>query len=122
MTAKGEQLFAFVLLIAGLAIGVVCYAALTPEKPEEPVRIMLKATAGKVLLDHKTHAAEDGYGVGCEDCHHEEQDETMSCSGEDCHGPESDPTRANAFHMNCQGCHEEVGAGPVECATCHVMS
>jgi hypothetical protein len=122
MTAKAEQFFAFGLLIASLVIGVVCFGALAPEKPEEPVRIMLKSTAGKILLDHKTHAAEDGYGLACDDCHHEEQEGTMSCSGEDCHGPESDPTRGNAFHMNCKGCHEDAGAGPVECAACHVMS
>ena len=36
MTAKGEQLFAFGLFIVCLVIGVVCFAALAPEKPEEP--------------------------------------------------------------------------------------
>jgi hypothetical protein len=120
MTAKAEQVFAFGLLIACLVIGVVCFAALAPEKPEEPVRIMLKSTAGKILLDHKAHANE--YDAACDDCHHEEQDESMSCSGEDCHNAESDPSRGNAFHMNCIGCHEEAGAGPTECAACHVMS
>ena len=50
----------------------------------------------------------------------QQQEDTMSCSGEDCHGPNSDPTLADAMHMNCKGCHEGVG-GPVECGACHVM-
>lgn len=115
-------MFAFGLLVVCLVIGVVSYAAFAPEKPEEPVRIMLKSTAGKILLDHKTHAADDGYGVSCDSCHHEEQEDGMSCSGEYCHGPESDLTRGDALHMNCIGCHEDIGAGPVECAACHIMS
>lgn len=122
MTAKGEQVFAFGLLVICLVIGVVCFAAFAPEKPEEPVRIMLKSTAGKILFDHRTHATDDGYGVACDTCHHEQQEGTMSCSGEDCHGPESDPTLSDAMHTRCKGCHEEVGAGPVECTACHVMS
>jgi hypothetical protein len=44
----------------------------------------------------------------------------MGCSGPDCHGPDSEPTRADAFHTNCRGCHEENGAGPVECSSCHL--
>jgi hypothetical protein len=45
----------------------------------------------------------------------------MSCSGEDCHGPEADVSRGDALHGNCKGCHDDSGAGPVECAECHVM-
>jgi hypothetical protein len=121
MSSKSEQAFAFGLAAILLVVGVICYAAFSQETPEEPVRLMFKTTAGKVLFDHKTHTAEDGYGLACDDCHHEEQDESSSCSGEDCHGPDSEPTRADAVHTNCKGCHEEGGAGPVECAACHVM-
>ncbi len=121
MTSKGEQLFAFGLALACLVVGIVCYAACPQEKPEEPVRIMFQSTAGKILFDHKNHTADEGYGVACDDCHHEEQDESSSCSGEDCHNSESDPTRGSALHTNCKGCHEDGGAGPVECAACHVM-
>lgn len=122
MTAKGEQIFALALVVVCFVVGVVCFAAFPPEKPEEPVRIMFKTTAGKVLFDHKTHVSEEGYGIACDDCHHDTQDETMSCSGEDCHGPQSEPTRSDALHTRCRGCHEEGGAGPVECTACHVMS
>jgi len=119
MTPKGEQSLASALAAILLVVGVVCYAGFQQETPEEPVRLMFKTTAGKVLFDHKTHTVE--YDAACDDCHHEEQDDTMSCSGEDCHGPDSDPKRGDALHTNCKGCHEEMGAGPVECAACHVL-
>ncbi|NVM21697.1 MAG: cytochrome c3 family protein [Desulfobacterales bacterium] len=121
MTSKNEQLLALVLTAILLVVGVVCYAAFPTKTPEEPVRIMFKTTAGKVLFDHKTHTADAGYGIACDDCHHEEQDESKSCSGEDCHSPDSEPKRSDAFHANCKGCHEDGKAGPVECAACHVM-
>ncbi len=121
MTSKNEQVLAFALAAALLVVGIVCYAAFPQATPEEPVRLIFKTTAGKVLFDHKTHMADEGYGVACDDCHHEQQEDSMSCSGEDCHGPDSDPKRADALHTNCKGCHEEGGAGPVECAACHVL-
>jgi hypothetical protein len=118
MTSKGEQAFAFALAAILLVVGVVCYAGFSQETPEEPVRIMFKTTAGKVLFDHKTHAADAGYGVACDDCHHE-GDEPVSCT--ECHGSDTDVTLSDAIHGNCKGCHEENEAGPVECAACHVM-
>ena len=121
MTSKGEQAFAFALAAILLVVGVVCYAGFSQKSPAEPVRLMFKTNAGKILFDHKTHSDDAGYGIACDDCHHEEQEGTSSCSGEDCHGPDSDPKRGDALHMNCKGCHEESGAGPVECAACHVM-
>lgn len=121
MTSKNEQVLAFALGAVLLLVGIVCYAAFPQETPEEPVRLMFKTTAGKVLFDHKTHMADEGYGVACDDCHHEEQEDSSSCSGEDCHGPDSDVTISDAIHGKCKGCHEEGGAGPVECAACHVM-
>ena len=121
MTSKNEQTLAFALAAVLLVVGVICYAACPVEPPEEPVRIMFKSTAGSILFDHKIHTADGGYGIACDDCHHEEQDESKSCNGEDCHGPDSDPKRGDALHANCKGCHEDSGAGPVECSACHVM-
>ncbi len=121
MTSKNAQTLALALAAVLLVVGVVCYAALPAKTPEEPVRLMLKTTAGSILFDHKTHAAEDGYELACDDCHHEEQEDSQSCSGEDCHGPDSDPKRGDALHTNCKGCHEDGDAGPVECSACHVM-
>jgi hypothetical protein len=31
------------------------------------------------------------------------------------------PSRADAFHSQCKGCHEENGSGPVECNSCHSL-
>jgi len=121
MTSKNEQVLAFALGAVLLLVGIVCYAAFPQETPEEPVRLIFQTTAGKVLFDHKTHVADEGYGVACDDCHHEEQEDSKSCSGEDCHGPDSEPKRSDALHTNCKGCHEDGGAGPVECAKCHVL-
>ncbi len=121
MTSKGEQFLAYCLAAILLIVGVVCYAAFPQKAPEEPVRLMFKTSAGSILFAHKTHTSDDGYGLACDECHHEQQEDTMSCSGEYCHGPDSDPKRGDALHINCKGCHEDGGAGPVECAACHVM-
>jgi hypothetical protein len=118
MTSKNEQLLAFVLAGLLLVVGVVCYAAFPEETPEEPVRLMFKTTAGKVMFDHKTHSADTGYDIACDDCHHE-GDEPVACS--ECHEQDSEVKRSDAFHDQCKGCHEEAEAGPVECATCHVL-
>jgi Zn finger protein HypA/HybF involved in hydrogenase expression len=129
MFTKKELRMAYALAVCLLVVGVASYAAFTPEAPEEPLRLMFKVTAGKVLFDHKTHTSEFGYGLSCIDCHHELEDE----EGEDaqpcgeCHDPdegdEEVPKRGDAFHQQCAGCHEEYEAGPIEseCAKCHVL-
>jgi hypothetical protein len=53
MKPNKELTFAYGLAAALFVIGAVCYAAFPDGKPEQPVRIMLKNTGGKVLLDHK---------------------------------------------------------------------
>lgn len=121
MTPKNEQTLAFVLAAVLLAVGVVCYAAFPPKAPEQPVRMVFKTIAGTILFDHKAHTSDTGIGLACDDCHHEEQDGSKSCSGADCHGSENAPKRSEVLHANCKGCHEDNGAGPVECAECHVM-
>ncbi len=63
------------------------------------------------------------YSIECLDCHHNiEDDDTYNCSA--CHETEGDedmPSRADAFHAQCKGCHEDYGAGPVECNSCHAL-
>jgi hypothetical protein len=81
---------------------------------------MFDSTAGSILFDHREHLSESGYGFGCGNCHHEDEDDPGSCGG--CHnGEDSDVNRADAFHGQCKGCHEEEEAGPVECSACHVL-
>jgi len=129
MFSKIELKLAYGLAISFLFVGALCYAAFPAKTPDEPVRLMFKVTAGKGLFDHKTHHADNGYGISCGDCHHtlaeDEYADAQSCS--ECHDPdegdEEIPKRADAFHQQCAGCHEGYGAGPLEkdCSACHVM-
>jgi hypothetical protein len=144
MTAKKELQLAYGIGIVFLVIGILSYAAFSAKPPEEPVRIMFKVTAGKVLFTHKTHAAEGGYGIDCFTCHHHpegddaalracgdchspsEERKTASASCRECHDEgeldsEETPKRADAFHDQCTGCHKEKDAGPKECSECHVL-
>ena len=129
MFSKLQLKLAYGLAIYLLFVGVLCYAAFPAKTPVEPVRLMFNVTAGKVLFDHKTHSADNGYGISCGDCHHtlseDEYADAGSCT--ECHDPdegdEETPKRADAFHQQCTGCHEGYGAGPLEkeCSACHVM-
>ena len=150
MTPQKELRLAYGLAIVLLIVGVFSYAAFPAKTPDEPIRVMYKTVAGKVLFDHKTHAADAGYALACEDCHHhpeepeEEADALVSCGychqipaeGElfpktclECHDAEDleEDTevskQSDAFHSQCEGCHQESGIGPVEerCSWCHVI-
>ena len=101
---------------------------------------------GIVDFDHQKHAADkpEGYGLGCGDCHHDENGEPLtdlkpgdpvqSCYA--CHDkdgrPRRDPAMSQeewkkeeltyyygAIHESCMGCHKKMGAGPVSCTECH---
>jgi hypothetical protein len=123
MDLKTEKIIAYCLAIGLFVVGVVCYAAFPVKAPEEPIRIMLKNTAGNVLFDHKMHTSEDGYGYGCVDCHHlwENDGKKPEACGE-CHMTDGeDPIkRSEAFHQQCIGCHENDGTAPTLCAACHI--
>jgi hypothetical protein len=146
MSSKKELQLAYGLACVLLVVGIVSYAytAFSAKPPDEPVRIMYKSAAGKVLFDHKTHTADAGYGVSCFDCHHHpEGDETALRACGDCHTPEmaegqvaesclechdADEVegtevmqKADAFHGQCVSCHQQAGAGPVDCNSCHVL-
>jgi hypothetical protein len=127
MFSKKELKLAYGLAICLLVIGVISYAAFPLKTPDEPVRLMFKTSAGKVLFDHKTHTSDSGYALSCQDCHHtlEEGEQPQPCG--ECHDPEEGdeemPKKADAFHQQCTGCHEGFDAGPTEkeCGLCHVM-
>lgn len=124
MEARKERILAYVIAVVLFLVGVVSYAAYPDRKPEEPPRVMLKNTAGAVLLDHKEHAAPSAYAVPCMDCHHEmDNPEAKPQSCGECHTAEGEdgPKRPDAFHQLCQGCHQDGGLGPVECAGCHML-
>jgi hypothetical protein len=151
MTAQKELKLAYGLAIILFIVGVLSFAAFPAKTPDEPIRKMYKTVAGKVLFDHKTHAADAGYALSCMDCHHhpeepeDEEEAMLSCGychqlpaeGEafpktcfDCHEEEDfedediEVTKsADAFHLQCEGCHQDGGVGPVEerCSWCHVL-
>ena len=119
MTSQPNLKISIFVMIAFFVVGIVCYAAFSPPEPEEPVRLMFQNKAGKVLFGHVEHI--EDYGTDdCMTCHHNlEDDEIYNCS--ECHedtGDDDMPSRPDAFHLQCQGCHEDEG-GPVECNSCH---
>lgn len=119
MEVKTERSIAYGILVVCMLLGVVCYGAFPERVPDEPVRLMFKSTAGRVLFDHKGHFSESGYGFDCGLCHHEDEDDPQACG--QCHEGETDVGRADAFHGQCKGCHEEEQAGPIKCSGCHVL-
>ena len=155
MTPQKELKLAYSLAAILLIVGFISYGAFPAKPPDEPIRLMYKTVAGKVLFDHKTHAAETGYALVCLDCHHhrEEPDdeeavdkeepfrpcgychqipaegETLPKTCLDCHETdeiedvEEISKRSDAFHSQCESCHQEGGIGPEEerCSWCHVM-
>ena len=66
----------------------------------------------------------------CTVCHHvyedgelveDESSEDQSCS--DCHsleGGDGQPSLMKAYHLNCKGCHQDEGKGPILCGECHI--
>ena len=149
MTSKKHRLIVYGVAVQLLLIAIVCYAAFPVKTPEQPIRLMYQTNAGKVLFDHKTHTAANGYGLDCFDCHHHPPDDEEGLVGcGNCHQPKSEdgsvpqsclnchdesevqdaeyPTRADAFHTQCIQCHEQYGAGPGEgsdnCSKCHVLN
>ena len=131
MTSKNNLRLAYGLAFILLVVGVLSYAytSLFAKPLDQPIRLIFKVTAGNVLFDHKTHTADSGYGLSCLDCHHTEEEEDVTnpdlCG--DCHEFETEdeeiPKRADAFHLQCTGCHQDVESGPVleECTSCHVL-
>jgi hypothetical protein len=148
MTSKKHRLITYGVAVHLLLIAIVCYAAFPVKKPEQPIRLMYQTNAGKVLFDHKTHSSANGYGLDCFDCHHHPPDDEqalVACS--QCHLPNPEegvvpenclnchdasdvqdseyPKQSDAFHQQCQRCHEQFGAGPGEgpanCSKCHVL-
>ena len=129
MFSKKELKLAYGVAACLLVIGAICYAAFPLQAPEEPLRLMYTVAAGNVLFNHKIHTDVSGYGLSCEDCHHElldgESDTPVACI--ECHDPtegdEEIPKLSDAFHQQCAGCHEDYEAGPVEeeCAKCHQL-
>ena len=53
MIPKNKLKVVYGIVIYLLFVGVLCYAAFPVKPPDEPVRLMFKVTAGKVIFDQK---------------------------------------------------------------------
>ena len=105
MTPKKELQLAYGMLIILLMVGFLSYAAFSAKPPDQPVRIMYKGVAGKVLFDHRTHTSDSGYGISCSDCHHhpESDEEAAIRACGDCHQAPSEDAQVP---QSCSDCHE----------------
>lgn len=141
MTPKKELQLAYRLAGILLVVGIFCYAASSTESPSPQFRY--KTDVGNVLFDHKAHFSPEQYGISCEDCHHHDldnapnylacnvchqivdEDQSVPEACLDCHdldeieGTEMSNS-SDAAHEQCKNCHDQYGAGPVECNGCHV--
>ncbi len=121
MKSQRDLILALFLMIIFLITGIVCYASFSPPAPDEPMRIMFQTKAGKVLFTHSAHSFD--YTNSCEECHHLTSfPPSYDCS--ECHFKEGDPlmlSREDALHEQCIECHNHMGAGPVECDSCHTL-
>lgn len=87
--------------------------ALPPQSEKIPQRILFDNAGGKVVFDHRVHAAE--YDIACQTCHHENttaRDAVKPCGT--CHGVTFDA----AFRKD----HATAINDLPSCATCHHMT
>jgi len=89
--------------------------------PETSILSSLIKIYHPVTFFHEMHT------LVTEDCatchHHSELDQTPACK--ECHGAPFNPENLNmpglkgAYHLQCMGCHKEMGSGPTGCDECH---
>lgn len=130
-----------VFLAAGLYANTTCpdVIEMKNEKAFDQHRMpVVKFSHGKHITDKP-----DGYGIGCGECHHDENGQPLSDlkAGDpvqgcfECHsatgagtpkdfmGPPPSAEALNSYytavHVNCVGCHKKQG-GPVACNQCHI--
>ncbi|MCK7508359.1 MAG: cytochrome c family protein [Desulfobacterales bacterium] len=110
-----------------LFLAVVSYAAFPNQAAETALADRVSERGRQGHVRPRRHLSEAGYGLACGECHHtlapDEYDQAGSCT--ECHaveeGDDQMPKRSDALHQQCIDCHREYGAGPVDCAQCHVM-
>ncbi len=113
-----------------LLLVVMVFAAFIPlAHSQEDTYILDHKEIGKherplVEFNHKLHSDK----LDCIRCHHEFDAYLNNRGGEgqtcdSCHKKEASddqPSLKDAFHFQCQGCHERMKQGPVTCGECHV--
>lgn len=129
-------------LILAAALAVLFLGAAVPGRSQDEMRQLADpafapAKRAAVPFDHDAHNAAAGI-ENCAACHHayengvlqKDQDSVgVPCS--DCHPLKAgmaaaggqdvtaETTLMNAYHRQCQTCHEQRGKGPVMCGECH---
>lgn len=113
----------FLLMLALATTG--CFATTASEPtptPSDKAVITLNAMLGKVTFTHSKHASMEG--VTCKTCHHKTTEKAPPAGCGTCHTDVTPPTRKDALHTNCGGCHDKAtgASGPktTDCMGCHV--
>jgi hypothetical protein len=100
------------------------------QKPVKQATATIPETLTLSSLENRYDPATFSHGMhtqmteDCATCHHHSPGgQTPSCG--ECHGAPFDPKNLNmpglkgAYHLQCLGCHKEMGAGPSGCTQCH---
>ena len=123
---KRKHLYLLASLYLGLLLGVPGIAQEDMQFVDNSVFENPKRPAAR--FEHDAHNETAGIEE-CNVCHHvytdgklveDESSEDQSCA--ECHTLEpsdKQPSLRRAFHLNCKGCHQQEGAGPIMCAECH---
>ena len=89
--------------------------------PQTTILNRLENKYQSVTFSHETHSS---LAENCSECHHHSPaGQTPACS--ECHGAPFDPQNLNmpglkgAYHLQCMGCHQDMGGGPTGCTECH---
>lgn len=116
MSSEKQLNIAYVLALACLVIGIVCYAFIHPVPADEPVRIHFKSVGGNVLFDHQAHV--ETYEIDCAACHHASNSEETalftSCTS--CHQAQEGPL---SFGENGLFDHDMHIDADLDCVSCH---
>ncbi|PID73204.1 MAG: acidic cytochrome c3 [Desulfobacterales bacterium] len=119
------------LLMAIIGVAFVAMASLSGFSQEDIAYVRDSAFGlrdrGPVAFVHDEHN-EKAEIEDCNACHHvyedgklleDETSEGMECS--ECHmtGGKTRMDLMRNYHLQCKGCHEDLGKGPVMCGECH---
>ena len=89
--------------------------------PESLTLNRLENRYESVIFSHGMHSEMTESCAACH--HHSPAGQTPSCG--ECHGKPFDPEKLGtpglkgAYHLQCMGCHKEMGSGPMGCTDCH---
>ncbi|MDY6969171.1 MAG: cytochrome c3 family protein [Spirochaetota bacterium] len=120
--AESKILLGVIIILA--IVGIIGYSI---GGSGSPIRVLFKTKGGPVVFDHKTHSEENGYGIKCDKCHHETEDE-MVYNCRSCHKPgteydsicEDKAPHKQCIGANCIECHKEEGMESDNCKQCHM--